>query len=123
MHEGGLDGLGVEPQLFGDDLRDGEGVGDKGRAVLAQLAAVMILCVMVGLVDLRKVRAGVIVADGLDQMVVHPAHERLMLGREGRMHCLCGLLFLCGGDARLYRCGILFFGGYRILSHIGSSPL
>ena len=29
------DRLGVEPQFLGDDLRDGEGVGDKRRAVLA----------------------------------------------------------------------------------------
>ena len=35
VHEGGLDGLGVEPQFLGDDLRDGKGVGDEGGAVLA----------------------------------------------------------------------------------------
>ena len=77
----------------------------------------VVLGVVIGLVDLGKVRAGIVGLDGLDKVVVHPAHERFVLGREGRT-------LFDRGDVRLGRSGILFFcGGHMILCHIASSPL
>ena len=75
MQEGGDDGFAVKMQLLGYDLRDGDGVGDEGRAVLALLGAVVRGGVAEGGVDLGEVRAGVVGADGLDQMIVLLLHH------------------------------------------------
>ena len=75
MQEGGDDGFAVEMQLLGYDLRNGDGVGDEGRAVLALLGTVVRGGVAEGGVDLGEVCAGVVGADGLDQMIVLLLHH------------------------------------------------
>ena len=100
MHEGGLDGLRVQPQLLGDDLRNGERMGDKRRAVLAELAVVMGVGIAEGLVDLGEVSAGIILAHRLDQMVVHAEHELCLLAG---LHAGAG-----SDDGKGRRRGILF---------------
>ena len=100
VHEGGLDGLRVQPQLLGDDLRNGERMGDKRRAVLAELAVVMGVGIAEGLVDLGEVSAGIILAHRLDQMVVHAEHELCLLAG---LHAGAG-----SDDGKGRRRGILF---------------
>ena len=75
VQEGGDDGFAVEMQLLGYDLRNGDGVGDEGRAVLALLGTVVRGGVAEGGVDLGEVCAGVVGADGLDQMIVLLLHH------------------------------------------------
>ena len=100
VHERGLDGLRVQPQLLGDDLRNGERMGDKRRAVLAELAVVMGVGIAEGLVDLGEVSAGIILAHRLDQMVVHAEHELCLLAG---LHTGAG-----SDDGKGRRRGILF---------------
>ena len=100
VHERGLDGLRVQPQLLGDDLRNGERVGDERRAVLAELAVVMGVGIAEGLVDLGEVSAGIILAHRLDQMVVHAEHELCLLAG---LHAGAG-----SDDGKGRRRGILF---------------
>ena len=70
VQQGGDNGLGVQMQLVGHDLRHGDGMCDVGRAVLALLLAMMLHSIVIGFVDHGEVRAVVITLDGFDQMVV-----------------------------------------------------
>ena len=54
-------------KLLRDDLGHGDRMRDKGRAVLALLLAVVLPCVMVCRIDLGKVCAGIVTADGFHQ--------------------------------------------------------
>ena len=100
VHEGGLDGLAVKPQLLCNDLRDGERVRDKRRAVLSELTVVVRVGIAEGLVDLGKVCARVVLVDRLDKVVVHAEHERRLLaglhagaGRDDLEGSRSGILF------------------------------
>ena len=100
VHEGGLDGLTVQPQLLCNDLRDGERVRDKRRAVLSELTVVVRVGIAEGLVDLGKVCARVVLVDRLDKVVVHTEHERRLLaglhagaGRDDLEGSRSGILF------------------------------
>ena len=63
------DGLRVQMQLLGHDLRHGERMGDKRRVVLAELALVGLVGEFKSRPDQVKVRAGVVPAHRFNQMV------------------------------------------------------
>ena len=68
------DGVRIEADLR-DDLRHSQRMDDIGRAVLALLGTVVRGGVAEGGVDLGEVCAGVVGADGLDQMIVLLLHH------------------------------------------------
>ena len=63
------DGLRVQMQLLGHDLRHGERMGDKRRVVLAELALMGLVGEFKSRPDQVKVRAGVVPAHRFNQMV------------------------------------------------------
>ena len=71
MQQRRLDGLAVQMQLLRHDLGHRQGVGDEGRAVLAQLRTVQIPGELIGLADLLEIGGGVVAADGILQMLIH----------------------------------------------------
>ena len=70
VQQGGDDGFRIQMQLVCHDLGHAQRMGDKGRAVLPLLIAVVLAGVKIGLFDQGKVSPGIIVVDGLHQMVI-----------------------------------------------------
>jgi hypothetical protein len=70
VHQGGLNGLGVQLQLLRHNLRHSQRMNDIGLAALALLTLMVLLRVSKGTLNPVKVGTGVIGADGVLQNIV-----------------------------------------------------
>ena len=71
VEQGGLNGLAVQMQLLGKNLRHRQRMGHIGRAVLPALVLMGTAGIVKRRTDLRKIRAGIIAANGLLQPIIH----------------------------------------------------